>query len=153
MIRWQYFIQMIKKGLDSFSAPSRLQETPSVIYFDEKTLDSLAKLAKRQGCSCENLAAELLNQALARRHSAEASLRAWSSLTPREQQVAALVCSYSTNHEIANYLGISPETVKSHLQSVFNKFNLRRRTELRLALADWDFSAWISNELLDQSGP
>jgi DNA-binding CsgD family transcriptional regulator len=145
MTRWRYFLQTIKGVLNRFSAPSRLQETPSVFYFDDRTLDSLARLAQHQGCSCEQIAAELLRQALARRHSAETSLRAWSSLTPREQQVAALVCSYFTNQEIASYLGISPETVKSHIQSVFHKFNLRRRTELRLALADWDFSAWVSN--------
>ena len=145
MTRWRYFLQIIKGVLNRFSTPSRLQESPSVFYFDDRTLDSLARLAQHQGCSCEQIAAELLSQALARRNSAEISLRAWSSLTPREQQVAALVCTYFTNQEIADYLGISPETVKSHIQSVFHKFHLRRRTELRLALADWDFSAWVSN--------
>ena len=66
----------------------------------------------------------------------------WSSLSHREQQVVALICLGYRNHEIAKTLTIAPETVKTHLQSIFNKFGLRSSKELRLALKNWDFHEW-----------
>ena len=66
----------------------------------------------------------------------------WSSLSQREQQVVALVCLGHRNYEIANILGIAPETVKTHLQRIFDKFHLRSSKELRLALKDWNFPDW-----------
>lgn len=66
----------------------------------------------------------------------------WSSLSYREQQVVALICLGYRNYEIARTLVIAPETVKSHLKRIFDKFNLRSTKELRLALKDWDFSEW-----------
>ena len=66
----------------------------------------------------------------------------WSSLSHREQQVAALICLGYRNHEIAKTLTIAPETVKTHLQRVFEKFNLHSSKELRLVLKNWDFRTW-----------
>ena len=66
----------------------------------------------------------------------------WDSLSHREKQVVALVCLGSRNYEIAQTLGIAPETVKTHLQHVYDKLHLRSRKELRLALKDWDFQDW-----------
>ena len=66
----------------------------------------------------------------------------WSSLSHREQQVVALICLGYRNYEIAQTLVIAPETVKAHLQHIFDKFHLRSSKELRLALKDWDFREW-----------
>ena len=66
----------------------------------------------------------------------------WDSLSHREKQVVALACLGSRNYEIAQTLGIAPETVKTHLQHVYDKLHLRSRKELRLALKDWDFQDW-----------
>jgi DNA-binding NarL/FixJ family response regulator len=66
----------------------------------------------------------------------------WAFLSDREQQVAALICLGYRNYEIAKILVIAPETVKSHLQSIFNKFDLRSSRELRLALKNWNFEDW-----------
>jgi DNA-binding CsgD family transcriptional regulator len=66
----------------------------------------------------------------------------WYSLSPREQQVAALICLNYTSRQIAARLRISPETVKTHTRNLLSKFDLRTRVELRELLADWDFSAW-----------
>jgi len=66
----------------------------------------------------------------------------WASLSHREQQVAALICLGYRNYEIAQTLVIAPETVKTHLQRIFDKFHLRSSKELRLALKDWDFREW-----------
>ena len=64
------------------------------------------------------------------------------SLTPREQDVAALACLGYTNRQIAARLGISPDTVKTHVRNLLHKFELHSKDELRSLLQDWDFSAW-----------
>ena len=67
----------------------------------------------------------------------------WAQLTPRERQVARLVCqanSTRTNAEIAASLAISAETVKIHVRHVLSKFNLHSKAELRRALDGWDFN-------------
>jgi DNA-binding CsgD family transcriptional regulator len=56
--------------------------------------------------------------------------------------VVALIRLGYRNYEIAEMLVIAPETVKTHLQSIFNKFDLRSSKELRLALKHWDFREW-----------
>jgi len=66
----------------------------------------------------------------------------WDTLTEREQEVTALACLGCRNYEIAETLGISHETVKTHLQNIFTKFDIRSRKELRLALKDWRFEEW-----------
>jgi two-component system response regulator NreC len=103
---------------------------------------SLQRLAKRQQRPEDELAAELLSFALAQRNAAEARLELWRDLSPREQQVVALICLGYTNRQIANQLVISTETVKSHVRNALRKFSVRSKVELRQVLADWDFSTW-----------
>ena len=54
------------------------------------------------------------------------------TLTNREQQIANAVARGLTNREIAGELGISPETVKRHLATIFDKLALRSRVVLAL---------------------
>jgi DNA-binding NarL/FixJ family response regulator len=54
------------------------------------------------------------------------------TLTPRELQVVALVRIGCMNKEIAYELGITEGTVKKHLQSVFAKLGVHRRTLVAL---------------------
>jgi DNA-binding NarL/FixJ family response regulator len=105
-------------------------------------LQSLQGLAENEQRSQDEVAADLLSIALAQRDAANFYLERWRDLSPREQQVAALVCLGYTNRQIANRLVISIETVKSHVRSVLNKFNLHSKIELRQTLSDWDFSDW-----------
>ncbi len=51
-------------------------------------------------------------------------------LSERERQIAALVARGLKNKDIANELGISENTVKRHLQSIFNKTGAHDRLEL-----------------------
>ena len=67
----------------------------------------------------------------------------WERLTPRERQVAALICQENggksyTNPQIASNLGISRETVKIHVRNILYKFNLHSKVELRRTLSGWD---------------
>ena len=50
-------------------------------------------------------------------------------LTPRELQVLALVADGLSNKAIAASLGVSDETVKFHLGSVFGKLSASNRTD------------------------
>ena len=51
-------------------------------------------------------------------------------LTVNERQVAALAVTGATTREIASTLLVSPETVESHLTSIYRKFGVRSKTEL-----------------------
>ena len=50
-------------------------------------------------------------------------------LTAAENRVLTQVSGAKTNKEIAVALGISPATVKRHLESILKKFQLRNRVE------------------------
>ena len=54
-------------------------------------------------------------------------------LSPRETQIADLVCKGMTNLEIANELCIELKTVKNHIGEIFRANNLRNRVELAMA--------------------
>ncbi len=109
---------------------------------DEELVESLRVMAVNQRRPKEALAADLLGEALQRRQEEEKKLEHWRSLSPREQEIVALVCLNYTNRQIAERLVISPETVKTHVGNALRKYNLPRRADLRHYLDNWDFSAW-----------
>ena len=50
-------------------------------------------------------------------------------LTAAEERVLRLVSQSKTNREIASALGISPATVKRHMEKILRKLQLRNRVE------------------------
>ncbi|HWA00640.1 MAG TPA: response regulator transcription factor [Caulobacterales bacterium] len=50
-------------------------------------------------------------------------------LTQREQQVLALLAAGKSNKEIARDLGVSPNTVKTQVASLYQKLEVQRRTQ------------------------
>lgn len=52
-----------------------------------------------------------------------------SGLTPRESEVAALLCSGAPNRAIAAALCVSENTVKTHLKAVFQKLQVSTRAQ------------------------
>jgi DNA-binding CsgD family transcriptional regulator len=113
-----------------------------LFVLDKALVDDVETLAKLEKRSTDEVAADLLSSGLSLRFMEEDSWRRWQGLSPREQQVTALVCLGYTNPEIAAALVIAVDTVKSHIRSVLHKFDLHSKGELRMALVDWDFSAW-----------
>jgi DNA-binding CsgD family transcriptional regulator len=105
----------------------------------------LAQLAENTGTPRHRLAEGLLKSALVDRRVAETHLERWRALTSRQQEVAALTCLNFTNRQIAARLGISPQTVKSHMRNLLHRLDLHSKEELRQALADWDFSNWAED--------
>lgn len=61
------------------------------------------------------------------------SISGSTGLTPRQMQVASLVAQGLTNEQIARRLGVSPRTVRKHLEGVFAVSGCRGRT----AVAIW----------------
>jgi DNA-binding CsgD family transcriptional regulator len=55
-----------------------------------------------------------------------------STLTAAEKRILALVSLAKTNKEIARALGISPSTVKRHLENVLKKLHLKNRIEVAI---------------------
>lgn len=58
-------------------------------------------------------------------------------LTRRESQVLSLLCAGSTNHEIAEALVISDNTVRNHVRRLYEKLQVRSRTEAVVRAARW----------------
>jgi two-component system, NarL family, response regulator LiaR len=54
------------------------------------------------------------------------------SLTERETETLRLIAKGYSNKEIANELGVSEVTVKTHVSSVLSKLNLQSRTQVAL---------------------
>ncbi len=53
-----------------------------------------------------------------------------AGLTQKETEIARYICQGMTNKEIGNALFISLPTVATHVQHIFKKMGIRRRTEL-----------------------
>lgn len=116
-----------------------------VFLQDEELIAVIKDVAKQQSRTEEEIVADFtkagFNQFLIQKEVEDC----WLSLSYREKQVVALICLGHRNYEIAKILSIAPETVKTHLQHIFAKFNLRSSKELRLILKEWDFVTWWEN--------
>lgn len=114
-----------------------------ILAIDSWHARHLDQLAANSDTSRRQVAEGLLKTALIDQQVAQTQLSRWRGLTPRQQQVAALACLNFTNRQIAARLKISPQTVKTHMRNLLHRFELQTKSELRQALADWDFSAWV----------
>lgn len=82
-----------------------------------------ASLAMNVMCRIRELAQERLSQAERR-------------LTSREETVSKLLARGRTNREIAEHIGLSERTVKHYVSSLIQKFAVRNRTQLVLAMSN-----------------
>jgi two-component system, NarL family, nitrate/nitrite response regulator NarL len=57
-----------------------------------------------------------------------------AALTSREIQIARAVAEGRSNRDIATQLGITEQTVKNHLTSIFEKVGVTSRLQLALTL-------------------
>ena len=67
-----------------------------------------------------------------------------SLLTPRQQEIAALIASGLTNEQIAQKLVLTPGTVANHVQHILQRLGADRRTQI---------AAWIVEQSLQRSSP
>ncbi len=54
----------------------------------------------------------------------------WSTLSPREKQIAILAAQGKRTREIASMLAVSPQTIDSHFKHIFGKLQIHSRVEL-----------------------
>jgi DNA-binding NarL/FixJ family response regulator len=67
--------------------------------------------------------------------------RVTAPLTQRETQILNYVADGNTNKQIAHYLGISEQTIKSHVSAILRKLNANDRAHaVALAIRN----GWIS---------
>ncbi|MFC1996996.1 LuxR C-terminal-related transcriptional regulator [Chloroflexota bacterium] len=109
---------------------------------DLRMAEIIENLALEQARDPEQIAVDMLAEGIAKRMRTEESFEYWARLSPREQEVTALVCLGFMNKEIGEKLVITEPTVKTHVSNVLHKFGVQRRGEIQYLLSDWDFSEW-----------
>ena len=75
------------------------------------------------------MAAKILSEFARQAQGAATALRLSTTLSGREREVLGLVATGATNKGIAATLGISPSTVKNHLQKILDKLHLENRVQ------------------------
>lgn len=116
----EYFFKMLEAGASGYvpkrAAPDEVLSAVRVAARGEVYLyPSLAKLLVKDylGIEQSNKTSDALD-----------------GLTAREQEVLALLADGASNVEIAEELGISPNTVARHRENIMAKLKLHSRTEL-----------------------
>ena len=135
-------MSLLKRFLQYLLGERDNTETSRVFLQDDELIAVIKDVARQQHRLEEDVVADFTKVGLNQFLTQTKLEKRWALLSRREQQVVALICLGYRNHEIAKTLTIAPETVKTHLQSIFNKFDLRSSKELRLALKNWDFREW-----------
>jgi two-component system response regulator NreC len=116
----QYFFEMLQAGASAYvpkrAAPEDLINAIQAVHAGEVYIyPSLAKL----------LVADFLSRA-----SEGANKATVDGLTPREQEVLAVLAEGLSNDKIADKLAISHHTVARHRENLMKKLNLHSRSEL-----------------------
>ncbi|HXF10360.1 MAG TPA: response regulator transcription factor [Desulfuromonadaceae bacterium] len=96
----------------------------------EKIFEPIHGVSGRPDFSADDMLARVKNYfkgLLQSRSSQDAS--ALAKLTPREQEVLALLSKGCVDKEIASALGISAWTVHGHIKKIFERLKVRTRTE------------------------
>jgi DNA-binding NarL/FixJ family response regulator len=126
--------------------PARSDDGSLRIEIDPRLAGRLRRAARARGQSPQRLARGLLDRGLEKAALQAQAGRALSALTPRQQQVAWLIARGYTNQQMAQELVISPETVKTHVRNVLEKFHAGSKAELRVQLLDLGVRWWQSDQ-------
>lgn len=135
-------MSLFRRLLEALTGEREKPEASRIFLQDDELIAVIKDVAKQQSRPESDVMEEFTKVGLHQFVAQSELQNRWNSLTHREQQVVALVCLGHRNYEIAQTLVIAPETVKAHLQHIFDKFHLRSSKELRLVLKDWDFHDW-----------
>jgi DNA-binding CsgD family transcriptional regulator len=136
---WIYREYFGRFGIEHFldlGLPDRSPRQRSLILFRKTKHDfserdrALLELLRPHLYHLETHAAlrQRLADALREQDPAERDGEAYADLTPREREIVELVAEGKTNAEIAAQLWIAPSTVKKHLEHVYGKLGVGRRT-------------------------
>ena len=95
----------------------------------ERLFDAVRVVAAGDALLAPSVTRRLINEFAAQHRPAGPPVPAVGSLTPRETGVLRLVAEGLSNHEIAQRLVVTEETVKTHVSRILNKLGLRDRTQ------------------------
>ena len=105
-------------------------------------LAPLETLATSRGLTPQEMAADLVKQALLLEQFQNETRKKWQILTPREQEITVLIFRGNSSRAIYERLGIANETLRTHVHNILRKFEVSDRKELRQLLRDCNFSSW-----------
>jgi two-component system response regulator NreC len=115
----EYFFQMLDAGATGY-VPKRAAP--------EELLTAIRAAASGDVYLYPSLAKLLVRDYLSQDQDSKAEIP--GGLTPREEEVLALLADGDSNAEIASKLSISPKTVARHRENIMAKLNMHSRTEL-----------------------
>jgi DNA-binding CsgD family transcriptional regulator len=128
--------------LRQFFRKRRKEKKPHIYLHDEQLVVHVRKVAGEQQRLEQEVYDDILQAGMKVMQDQDLYADLWASLSQREQQVAALTCLGYRSYEIADMLGVSYDTVRTHSKHIYAKFGLNRQ-QLRIALQDWDFDDWL----------
>lgn len=119
------YVQVVRLGARGLVLKA---DSPEVLF------SAIRSVANGELAFKDEIARQVLNSMSAETRHTQGSLH---RLSERERQIASLVAQGLKNRDIARQLAISENTVKRHMQSIFNKSGARDRLELAVfALSD-----------------
>jgi DNA-binding CsgD family transcriptional regulator len=130
---WERFRRLWKRSQPNKKRTYRLDDPLHI---------ELNNFAIQENRTQEEMTASVLAAGMYQYRRKDELLRLWYSLSLRERDVTAFACLGLTNRQIAARMGVSPETVKSYLETVLHKLGLRSKAELRVLFANMGFEAW-----------
>ena len=132
--------QLYREALEVYTQIHQpLSEIRTMIYFGRflrqvgKSVEARPYLTRAADVAAEAGAAWLAQQAIDELHAAGGRQRRHASrddLTPQELRVARLAIEGLKVRQIAEHLSLSPRTVETHLQKVYQKLNVSSQIEL-----------------------
>jgi predicted ATPase/DNA-binding CsgD family transcriptional regulator len=96
----------------------------------EKLGDFTVDREQQEGRTLPTAAVHELAQSIAKPTEPPAQPMVEHNLTPREQEVVALVAAGHTNQQIGNRLGITARTAEAHVHNIMSKLDARSRAEV-----------------------
>lgn len=109
---------------------------------EEFLVTTIQEVADRQGRSPEAVVVDLAKWDAKEQHRQEKLLQCWEKLSYREQEITALVCLGYDRNQMAEKLSIGSETVKSHLNHIFRKLDVRTTRHIVAIFEGWNFAMW-----------
>jgi two-component system response regulator DevR len=94
---------------------------------------SIRAVHRGEGAVSPSIAAKMLDRL---RRADDIALRQESPLSDTQLQIVRLIADGFSNREIADRVHLSENTIKSHVQEIFRKLNVRNRVEAALRASD-----------------
>jgi DNA-binding CsgD family transcriptional regulator len=133
--------------LDDFFNIFRKKQNPGrrAYDYDERLIFTLKNAALQQGRTPEEILHDAVKLGDERALQQKRLVELWDTLSAREQEVTSLICLQYNRNQIAEVLGVTPGTVRTHMESIYKKFNVHTAKHLATLLKDWDMLAWWEN--------